>query len=205
MSSHRSKLHIYLAKISIGTNTIMAIGKIILGILTASIFMCVNACYNIGMVFAKYYFHKGANKNTDLDKEYKYYRIIGIIIIISSMIFIVYSLRMFIGEKTPKYSKEAAIAIATITFFEIGINIKGAISAKKADKLMLQANKLINLSSSLISIVLTQTAIMSFTYKADSSASNGISGIVFGGCAAFIGVYMVLNINKKFKKLEQIE
>lgn len=60
--------------------------------------------------------------------------------------------------------------------------------------------KLTSLTSSIICLVLTQTAIMSFAYKGDASFANGLSGMTFGGCAAVIGLYIVIHATAKMKE-----
>ena len=66
--------------------------------------------------------------------------------------------------------------------------------AKKKNDLETEILKYINLSTSLISLSLTQTAILSFTMKGqDMSNWNGIGGIVIGSLVCIIGMYMVVN------------
>lgn len=66
--------------------------------------------------------------------------------------------------------------------------------------LLIHVIKMINLSSSLIAIVLTQTALLSFTNKeADSleiSKANGVIGILMGTVATLIGIYMIYRVKK---------
>lgn len=138
------------AKISVVTNVVMAIVKICLGIFTPSLFMCINALYNLGMGFAKHYSLMGIDKAKSRKQEYNYYRIIGIIIFISSLIYMVYSIRMFIGHKSSyQYPEGIAVAIAAFTFIEIILN---TISTKKSKVPLLQAIKLTSLASSIISL-----------------------------------------------------
>jgi hypothetical protein len=56
----------------------------------------------------------------------------------------------------------------------------------------ISAIKLTDLTSALVSLVLTQTAILSFTTQGDMSYFNGISGMLFGGIATLIGIYMMI-------------
>ena len=187
-------LTLHFTKASIVGNAVLAVGKLVLAILSFSLFMCINAFYNVGIALAKYFSHQGIDQKKTQKEELEYYRIIGIILLSTSLIFAVYSVRMLIGGKSAVYPEIVGIAIAAFTFAEITLNIKGLLSARKTNNIMLQANKLISLASSLICLVLTQTALMSFAHAGDASVYNGISGIIFGFAAAMIGLYMIINV-----------
>lgn len=181
----------------------------VVGIFTFSIFLFVNAFYNVGMAYAKYIAMNGykTGKQPPDDthpfgygrEEYRVYFRVGLIIIVSSIVFMIYSMRLFITGSNAYYPMVIAIAIAAVTFTEIGMAIQGAVSMKKRREVCIEATKMANLASSLISLVLTQTAILSFTMEGNNSVYNGISGMVFGGCAALIGVYMLLYMSRIMK------
>lgn len=199
MSEKAKNLTLHFTKISIGANALLAVGKLVLAILSFSIFMCINAFYSIGIALAKYFSHQGLDGEKNQKERQDYYRIIGIIILVASLIFAVYSIRMFIGGKSSVYPEIIGISIATFTFAEITLNIRGLLSARRSNNLMLQANKMISLASSLICLVLTQTALMSFAHTGDESvayAANGLSGIIFGSLAALIGLFMIIHISR---------
>lgn len=193
---------IFFAKLSVPLNTAIAVGKILLGIFSFSLFLCVNAFYNIGMAAAKYYAVKG-HKESQIDlagsdltelrkKQNECYHKIGIIVLAASTVYTIYCIKMFFGGSGAQYHEYIAITIAAVTFTEVTVSLQGAIAARRNKEPVVEAIKLTNFASSLISLVLTQTAILSFTYKGDASFFNGLSGIIFGTLAAFIGLYMIL-------------
>lgn len=100
-----------------------------------------------------------------------------------------------------------AIGIAAVTFTEVGLNIRGVIITRHNHTLLIYVIKMINLSASLIAIVLTQTAILSFTSKeADSleiSKANGLIGLIMGTVTTLIGIYMIYRV-KKLKKQDDL-
>lgn len=62
---------------------------------------------------------------------------------------------------------------------------------------LLHAIKTINLAASLITLVLTQAAILSFAQGGDHDPSvNALLGLVTGGCAVLLGVYMIWRIGR---------
>lgn len=197
---------IYFANISAYSNCILALGKLILGIYTFSIFMCLNALYNAGIVVIKYIVIKGHNEAKRLPNvtnpngygriEYRYYIQVGKIIILTSAIYVIYSIRLFIKGSNDVYPQIAAIAIASVAFTEIGTSIYGILVTRAEKEPVINALKLSNLASAMISIVLTQTAILSSKNDRDNSVVNGIAGMLFGGCAICIGVYMVIHMSR---------
>jgi hypothetical protein len=60
-----------------------------------------------------------------------------------------------------KYSDIVAIAIAAFTFTEIGVSVHGIVTTRKNREPIMEAVKLTNFSTSLISLVLTEAALMS--------------------------------------------
>lgn len=188
-----------LTKLSMTLNGISALVKMILGIYTFSLFPILSACYSLGIMIAKYFAitehkrTKEASIGEEVEKRhYHCYQLIGVVILISSLLFVIYSFRLFIiQEHFVKYSTIGAIAIATVTFFEIGAAIRGVFLARKKEDQLMESIRLTNLATALISLVLTQTAIMSFAHGGDYTLYIGCSGVLFGGIAAIIGSYMI--------------
>lgn len=195
------------AKVSYYMNIVMAVGKMIVGLYTASIFLCIYALYNVGLALAKATAVKGhrEGKRPPDDthahgygrEEYKSYYRVGIILTTSSIVYIIYCLRLFLYGSSASYSMHVALAIAFMTFVEIGMAVHGSIvTMRKGKAPAVSAIKLANLAASLISLVLTQTAILSFTHQGDMSYYNGLAGLIFGGLAAVIGLGMILHMHR---------
>ena len=109
----------------------------------------------------------------------------------ASLLYVAYSLWTIRHPKTVNYGKITAITIATITFTEIGVNVWGVIKYRKYHSPLLHALKIISLGTSLISLVLTQSAILAFADEAQDPSVNGFLGTVTGIC-----VYMIRRINR---------
>jgi len=96
------------------------------------------------------------------------------------------------------------IGIATVTFTEVGLNIRGVILTRHNHTLLFHAIKMINLSASFIALVLTQTALLSFTEiesdVLEIAKANGAIGIMMGILATVIGIYMICRIVKLKKR-----
>lgn len=128
----------------------------------------------------------------------------GILILIASILFINYSIAVLKLQMNSSYHMYVALLIATVTFTDITIATIGIVKAKKKNDLETEMIKYTNLATALISLSLTQSAILSFTNEnQDMSMWNGIGGIVMGSLACIIGVYMIVNgsIKKRQKKV----
>lgn len=182
-------------------NTLVGLGKLLIGITSLSLFTCVSACYTFGMVIAKGFAVAGMFTEKDETVQQKYCRLSGVILIVASVCYILYSLRLFLFPENTIFHEYVAMGIATITFAEIGLNISGVLRERKNHSLPGQSVKMINLAASLISLVLTQTAILSFASdQVDAHpAANGFIGILMGAAATAIGVLLVVKTRRPHK------
>jgi predicted membrane channel-forming protein YqfA (hemolysin III family) len=103
------------------------------------------------------------------------------------------------GNSNIKYDTITAIAIATFSFAEIGAAVFGIAKLRQDKVPMLEAVKMTNLVSSLISIVLTQSALLSLDNVENAVKYSGIVGLIFGGVSASIGVYMMVRVQWQTK------
>ncbi|MHC5375204.1 hypothetical protein ACYSNU_15660 [Enterococcus sp. LJL120] len=180
----------------------IACGKFIFALLSFSIFLGVNAFYTAAIGLGKHQGVLGMGKAADQEKIY--YRRVGLLILVASAIYLIYALHLFIDQETVYYQPNVAIAIATISFTEVGVSIYGILKANRQKNLLLQAVKLLNLSSSLIGLVLTQSAILSFSSDSQHQATaNAILGLIFSGVTMGIGLWMISKrTNKKSSEVE---
>ncbi|WOO36730.1 hypothetical protein R2R35_23550 [Anaerocolumna sp. AGMB13020] len=198
---------LHLTGAAITVSFFIVAGKLFMGILSLSFFACANAFYSIGMIVAKSIALTGIRKASDINKQYQYFIYSSTVLICSSLLYILYSVRLFYSPMTASYHMIAALGIAAVTFTEVGLNIRGVIVTRYNNTLLLHAIKMINLSASFIALVLTQTALLSFTgNEADPveiSNANGLIGILMGTVAAFIGFSMLYRVRMlKNKEIE---
>lgn len=177
-------------RIALLKDVFLVIGKTVISIATFSFFMFVNALYSVGLGTARLIVlrMKGKNKKEQL----KCFRLVGIVIFLTSFCYALYSIRLFMGQRTLEYPMIIALLIAVYTFLEFGINIRDTIRLRKLHDLESAALKFISLASTMICFVLTQTAILSFADERDTSVANGLAGILFGGIAGLIGLFMIV-------------
>ena len=192
----RGQRYLHITGATVMTNILLGLGKIGFGLASFSLFICMNGCYTLGMADARYCALIGTVHAKEKHNEFFYYRCAGKIMIAASLLYIIYSIWSIYDPIQTEYGEITAITIATITFTEIGLNMRGVIKHRKSRYPMLHALKTIGLGTSLISLVLTQSALFSFTEGIQHSKVNGFFGMIMGGCAALLGVYMIWRIGK---------
>jgi len=197
-----ASLSLHLTGASCVGNTIIGIGKLMMGILSLSFFTCASAFYTFGMVIAKCCVLTGIIKENNTKSQYRYYKFSGLVLIVSSILYIVYSIRLLLYPVINSYHLYVALAIATFTFAELTINIRGVIVYRHNSTPLVHAIKMINLSSSLICLVLTQTAILSIASESIETQpyANGFMGILMGSAATILGIVMIGRINRIQKR-----
>lgn len=184
-------------------SVLLGLGKIISGILSLSVFACMNGCYTLGMATARYCALAGVVRADKKRDQYYYYRLSGGIMVAASLLYVAYSLWTIWHPKEVHYGKIIAISIATITFTEIGMNLRGMLKYRKAKSPLLHAIKTISLGTSLISLVLTQSAILAFADDVQNPSVNGLLGAIMGGVAVLLGWYMIWRVGRmKIKEVK---
>lgn len=187
-----------IARASCVGNMLIGIGKLLMGILSFSFFTCVSAFYTFGTVVAKSCALAGLIQDNDRNTQYRYYRLSGIVLIAASILYIIYSIRLFFFPVTTSFHPYLAMGIATFTFTELAVNIRGVIVERHNRTPLFHAIKMINLASSMICLVLTQTAILSFASEhiEEHSRANGTIGIIMGAAATVLGIIMIVRITQ---------
>lgn len=126
-------------------NFVFALAKILIGLFIHFYSFCISAMYNLMLGFSKYNAKEKRSNYT------------GFFIILSSILYITYSIYVITKHINANYHMYVGILIAAITFTEIGVAIYGII--KNKNNLKYKVEKQLNLCSAIISLSLTQAAI----------------------------------------------
>lgn len=160
-------------------NFIVFFSKILLSFITNSFALIISSIYNLEIGFARKKVYSNKKEFTS----------IGGFIIMASISFIIYSVWIIYAHKMVNYNLYTGLMIATITFYDIGYSIYGINKSIKNNNKQNKLLMLINLATALISLELTQSAILSFTQVGiDNSLYNGIIGIIVGFISLIIGI-----------------
>lgn len=185
----KNKLTVFLKKIKKYTFIISlttGLIKVFLAVISKSVILLISSFYNFCISATK---HRAISDHDDPNRKYME---IGFLIMASSMAYFIYSIYVITTKRQIQFNMYFAIMIAAIAFTDLILSTIGLIQAKKNDDIETEMIKYANLSSALIGIALTQTAILSFTLHVDVSAYNGIVGMFLGGVTSLIGANMVI-------------
>jgi hypothetical protein len=190
---HLERRSVRMAKLTRLTNAAIALIKIAIGILTLSPLICVSGLYSVGIAAAKHFAVKGVRDG----ERYRAYRRVGIAITVASALYILYALSLTLrGSANLRYDIVVSLAIATMTFAELAIAVRGIIGARRVKNLAVEAMKRTSLVCSLISLVLTQSALLSLSGVENAARYCGYTGLIFGAACAVIGAQMVWRVRR---------
>lgn len=185
------ELKIFMKKITIGKDYFLVFEKIILGIISHSAFMWINALYSCFLGGARHLCI--VNLDSEYEKQIKTYTKVAILLILASIVYGIYnSIELFSG-KTTVYHLYIAIGIAAFTFFEFGFSVKELIQVRKVNNPITKALAYINFSAICTSFVLTQIVLTALKPEENHSIGNGISAIIFSTIIFITGIIMLLN------------
>ncbi|WP_028709047.1 hypothetical protein [Propionicicella superfundia] len=195
---------VFFAMWSIGGSVAMAAWKIGAAVLVGgSLFWLSNAAFSVGIAVAKslaVVAHRQGRTGkvrgpaNRVRAQHRIYRTAGAAVCVLAALYVVSCLTMvFGGGASESYDTYSGIAIATLTFTELGMAIAGVVSARRNSDVVVEVIKLANLAGALILLALTQTALMSFSSEDGAPAHlTGVAGVFFGSGACVIGVYMLV-------------
>ena len=168
-------------------NAIVGLFKIVLAIISKSLLLFIYSFYNVSMSIAK-----RTSVREKQNHKYENFYFCGIIVLISSISYILYSDYIYFNGSNSKYNLYVSIGIATLAFYHITMAIIGLVNSKRRKNLQTKTINLTNLASAFISMSMTQTALLSSKVNEDMSKYNAIGGIGFGILALIVGIYMII-------------
>jgi hypothetical protein len=190
---HLAERTVRFTKLSRFANAAIALIKIGMGIYSLSLFLYISGFYNVGIATAKHFAIKSKN---DCEELIAYGRV-GLAITITSILYILYALNMAIrGKANMQYDIFVSLAIATLSFTEIAIAVRGIVVARRIKNLIVEATKRTNLVCSLISLVLTQSVLLSLNETTNIAKYCGYTGLLFGSVSTVIGLQMIWRSRK---------
>ncbi|HMM00671.1 MAG TPA: hypothetical protein PKC96_04945 [Bacilli bacterium] len=184
--TYRQRAHFSSTASMIG-NFIFAFVKIIVSIFLGSIFIAMSgfATLAIGTAKIQYfrYLYKGKSP-----------KLIPITLLIFCFIYISYMIVQIIFiHQSVDIGTIPAIAVAAVSFFEIGLAISGLIRATKKTNRSLFALKVINLCSALTAIVLTQSVLLALNTGSFSHYIYDAGfGIGIGAVCALMAIMLLI-------------
>lgn len=176
--------------------------KVIVGIVFKSPLLIAIAIYNICIGLVKSNCSRGLWKNKDDLKDIKTYLLGGVILSISSLFYIAYTVNQVYNPSNTKYNLIIAIIIAAFAAYSITLSILG-LYWSRGKTMLIKEYKFTNFATALTNIVLAQIAILSFTVDKDMSVYNSFLGGLVGIVILGFGVYFIINGLIKYRKYKK--
>ena len=183
--------NIFTVKFSITLNSILAIGKFGLAILNLDVFFFVAGVINILLMLAKVQCYSGIKLNKANDDSTNI--LVALFLGLAGMQYTVYMSRLiFNGVPLSDYGPIISVLIAFVAFLELGIAIYGCFKAS-GKGYYFKSIKLINFSSALTAIVLTEVALMTFAEtNTNLELISGLFGVLVGLIIFLIAIYVLI-------------
>ena len=174
---------------SLSLNLFIGIGKWILAIFSGVVFF-VSGVVNILMGVAKLISYIGLLNNDSDFKKRNF--VVSFLVFLSGAEYFIYMLNVYLGNfSLSAYEMQIALLIALVSFIEIGVAIYGLVKIKGRGH-SFKNIKLINFVLALEAMVLTETAILSFT-ESVTFASSSLFGLIIGIFVMVLSLFMFLS------------
>ena len=175
-------------------------GKLVMGMISLSLFTCVSAFYSFAMVVAKVVALSALVRETGREEQTRFCKLAGRLLVAASALYMLYSARLFWHPVERGFHLYIAIGIAAFTFFELALNIRGVLVERRSRAPLFYTLKTINLASACINLVLTQRALLALeaeeNYVVVHTHANILIGLLMGGCALLLGVRLILRMKR---------
>lgn len=189
MMSFKEKT-LFSTKVSVIFNLFLALGKIVLSFFFG-VFFLVAGIVNLFIMLAKVqclmgemFPHRAPFKKRNM--------LIGLFLMFAGIEYGIYMARLIFSDvNVMNYDMFLGIAIAFVSFVEMGFAIKGCFNSYGKGHYYRNI-KLINLCSALTAIVLTEIALTSFAAQTDTRLINGIFGIGISFVIILISIYIFI-------------
>lgn len=186
-------------------NALFAIFKLILTIITPSIWLLSNCIFYILIALARSISVKSYLKiRKEPDERLKYdissknYFYNGLLLVFSGLAYFIISTITYYKETETIFTGLTVYTVATIAFWNLGVSIYGIIKYKRKLSPIIRATKITNYVSSMISIVTTQVVLLNeFGDGAKYNEYNALTGMIVSLIIIVIGAYMAINIKSE--------
>ena len=185
------KIIVY-GKLAFFKNLFYFLFKILVGVYFNSWFLIAIAIYSLFIGYVKNNCSSGLRKNKENIKDIHAYIRGGVVLAISSVFYIVYSVFSIYYPSNFEYNMIIAIAIATFATYSIAISRVG-VCKTKGKTMLIKEYKLTNFATAFNNLVLTQIALLSFSNVENSAFYNGLIGICVGVIILGIGLYLMID------------
>lgn len=177
---------IAVSTVTTGINSVVALGKIAVGIFS-DIVMCAVGVFNVFLIIAKISCIVGERKRRPFGKRNTF---TAVFLFCAGLLYTGYmAASLFFGMPKREYMFWTPIMMAAIAFTEMGVAVYGLIKTKRRGHYYRNI-KIISFVSALTAIMTAQIALLSFNSDGDNGFANGYAGIGLGIITMLLAVYV---------------
>lgn len=195
--------------VTMTVNFVMAGAKIFFGIFSAFWFICVSGAYSLCVGLCKrIYFVGRARSDGETFREIKYYRAIGVVLMLAAVCYIGYMIQyVMFPSDLRRYGAITSIVIVAVSVCEVIFAIIGVVRARKDKDLLMEGLKFVNLVSSTVAVVTAEAVTLVFLSDIGLAGSvnaalvNAVFGLFLGVVSLGIGIYLFVkshNVKRRF-------
>ena len=179
-------------KLAFFKNLFYFLFKILVGVYFRSWFLIAIAIYSLFIGYVKNNCSSGLRKNKENIKDIHAYIRGGVVLAISSVFYIIYSVFSIYYPSNFNYNMIIAIAIAVFATYSIAMSIVG-VCKTRGKTMLIKEYKLTNFATAFNNLVLTQIALLSFSTTQNVALYNGLLGVSVGVIIFGIGLYLMID------------
>lgn len=195
----RDRIALY-ATLTLPAGLVMALTKLILGVLVASSWLLVFGSYYLVLLFAKtlalwrYRQIRISAQSTarKITAEHAFLRRGGLFYILIGVALGGFCLVMYNNGYHQHFTKYAAILVAAIGFTKITSAIVGLVRARHLRSPLLSLLKAYNCADGMAAIVLTQYALLAFQHTQNVDAITGLFGLGVSAVIIIVGLWLTI-------------
>ena len=194
---------IFYGKVSFFKNLLFFAFKIIIGLLFQSWFLIAIAIFGLFIGYVKNNCAYGLKKSKDNIKDIQLYIKGGVVLAISSLVYLLYAILQIYMPFNAQYHLSIAIIITIFAVYKILVSIYG-MAKVKGKTMLIKEYKLTNFAAAINNVVLSQIAVFSFLDFKNFEIYNRILGILAGSIIFAVGLYLTIDGLIKKKKYYSI-
>lgn len=184
-------------------NVLVGIVKCATAITISSELFAISGLYSLTLCMVKIpYLHYNSKKHKWEKKVRKQSAgntllVMNAFIIVLGILFLIFGCRMLYTGEEVQYSSYSVYVLALCSFIKLGAGIYWIAKLKGSGQLIDITLKLTNLSDALVSIAITQSALLVMKGVAKSAYYDGLFGILVGVAVTIIGAVSLFSSSKK--------
>ncbi|MDR1430561.1 MAG: hypothetical protein LBI99_00385 [Propionibacteriaceae bacterium] len=176
-------------------DAVACVGLLVAGLYTLNFWCLASAAYYLAVGATRRYLHRRlatAAWTADLIFESRVYRRAGMLLGVSGTAYLATNLCLYFTERSSDYPWLAAYSIAVAAFAKCAFAINGFVRAKRSGSPIQVALRITNLCDTLVSLAVTQYALLTLTQFPDAGPASATLGMGFSAIIAVVGVTMAI-------------